>query len=108
MPGSDPLLEGVEWRHPSPRLLWLRRFEVAFATVAAAVLLAVFTKPYLAAAPVVAGLVVGFFLQRRGAAGGEAGGGGGPPLPPGGGVAGLPGGADAGTRFMVVPPRAPR
>jgi uncharacterized protein len=62
---GDPLLDGVEWRHPSPRLVWLRRLEVTFATVVAVVLLAVFTKPYFAAAPVVAGILLAFFFDRR-------------------------------------------
>src|SRR5512146_2399336 len=33
---GDPLLDGVEWRRPSPRLLLMRRVEVAVAAVAAA------------------------------------------------------------------------
>jgi uncharacterized protein len=62
---GDPLLDGVEWMHPSPRLVWLRGAEVAFATVVAAVLIGVFTTPYLLAAPLAAGIATAFFLQRR-------------------------------------------
>ena len=65
-------MDDVSWRHPSPRLLTLRRVEVASATVAAAALagaLAASSAGWwsvpVAAAVVAAGALVEVFLRRR-------------------------------------------
>lgn len=65
MPERDPLLDGVEWRRPSPRLLQLRRAEVAVVTVVLAAVAGVFVAWWAAVPIVAAGAVIAVFLERR-------------------------------------------
>ena len=59
------MLDGVEWRRPSPRLLHLRRAEVSVVTLALAAVAGVFLAWWAAVPIVVAGAALAFFLQRR-------------------------------------------
>ncbi|MHB8471189.1 MAG: PH domain-containing protein [Gaiellaceae bacterium] len=72
MADSDPLLAGVDWKRPSPRLLLMRRVEVIVATAVVAGTLGVLSAVNRSwagvagvAAIVVAGIGMEYFLRRR-------------------------------------------
>ena len=59
------MLDGVEWRRPSARLLHLRRAEVSVVTVVLAAVVGVFLAWWAAVPIAAAGALVAVFLQRR-------------------------------------------